>query len=110
LLTINDKLTVSIGMATCVSAGTIRTRRWQLRRFKYTKSDLVLVIKKDEFNAKVEAYYLLPTAHLALKKNHKLRMAARVFAEAYRHDSLSAFCRMRTRDGALLRRKSPRDA
>jgi hypothetical protein len=31
LLTINQKLTVSIGVATCVSDGTIRSRRWQLR-------------------------------------------------------------------------------
>jgi len=32
------------------------------------------------------------------KMNYKLRMASRVFAEEYRHDSLGAFYRMWTRD------------
>ena len=84
LLTINQKLTVSIGVATCVSDGTIGARRWQLRRFKYMKADLSLVLKMDVSNAKIQAHYLPPTAHLALKKNYRLRMASRVFAEAYR--------------------------
>jgi hypothetical protein len=104
LLTINAKLTVAIGVATCVSDGTIRARRWQLRRFKYTKADLSLVIKMDESNTKIQAYYLLPTAHLALKMNYKLRMASRVFSEQYRHDSLGAFYRMWTRNEAVPRR------
>jgi hypothetical protein len=107
LLTINQKLTVSISVATCVSDGNIRARRWQLRRFKYAKADLSLVLKMDESNTKIQAYYLLPTARLTLKMNYKLRMASRVFAEEYRHDSLGAFYRMWTRDGALPRRKSP---
>jgi hypothetical protein len=101
LLTINQKLTVSISVATCVSDGTIRARRWQLRRFKYRKADLSMVIKMDESNTKIDAYYLLPTAHLIPEKNHRLRMPTRVFAEAYRHDSLGAFYRMWTRDAAL---------
>jgi DNA invertase Pin-like site-specific DNA recombinase len=100
LLTINGKLTVSIGVATCVSDGTIRARRWQLRRFKYVDADLSLVLKMDEANAKIEAYYLLPTANLASKMNYKLRMASRVFAEAYRHENLGALCRMWARNGA----------
>jgi hypothetical protein len=52
----------------------------------------------DESNTKIQAYYLLPTAHLNLRMNYKLRMASRVFAEVYRHDSLGAFYRMWTRD------------
>ena len=73
-----------------------RPRRWQLRRFKYAKADLSLILKMDKSNTNIQAYYLLPTAHLALKMNYKLRMASRVFAEEYRHDSLGAFHRMWT--------------
>jgi len=106
LLTINQRLTVSIGVATHVSDRTMGTRRWQLRRFKYEKADLALVIKMDEFNTKVETYYLIPTIYLNLKKGCKLRLSSRDFTEAYRHDSLGAFYRMWTRNGALHRRKS----
>jgi hypothetical protein len=96
LLTINQKITVSIGVATCVSDGNVRARRWQLRRFKYAKADLSLVLKMDEANAKIQAYYVLPTAHLNLK-DYKLRITSRVFGEQYRHDGLGSFCRMWTR-------------
>jgi DNA invertase Pin-like site-specific DNA recombinase len=99
LLTINQKLTVSIGVATCVSDGTIRARRWQLRRFRYRRADFSLVVKMDESNTKIQAYYFLPTSHLTHEKNWRLRMATRVFAEAYRHDSLGAFYRMWTGNG-----------
>ena len=101
LLTINQKLTVSIGVATCVSDGTIRARRWQLKRLKYSKSDFSLVLKMDPSNTKIQAYYLLPTAHLKLKNNYRLRITSRVFGEQYRHDSLGAFYRMWTRNGGL---------
>jgi hypothetical protein len=60
-----------------------------------------MVIKMDESNTKIQAYYLLPTTHLIPEKNHRLRMATRVFAKAYRHDSLGAFYRMWTREAAL---------
>jgi hypothetical protein len=109
LLTINEGLKVSVCAACTISDGTIRARRWQVRRLKYTKTDLTLVIRMDASNAKVQDYYLLPTAELALTKDRKLRMSNRVFAEAYRHDSLDAFYRMCDRNGALPRRKSPRD-
>jgi hypothetical protein len=106
LLTINAKLTVAIGVATCVSDGTIRARRWQLRRLKYAKADFSLVLKMDESNTNIQAYYLLPTAHLRLKDSYKLRISSRVFAEQYRHDSLGSFYRMWTRNEAVPRRKS----
>src|SRR6266478_2835349 len=41
----------------------------------------------DASNAEVRDYYLLPTTALALSKDQKLRICARVFAEAYRHDN-----------------------
>ncbi len=98
LLTINQKLTVSIGVATPVSDGTIRTPRWQVRRLKYAKADLSLVIKMDRSNTEILAYYVLPSAHLKLDKNYRLRLAKYVFSEQYRHNSLGAFCRMWTRN------------
>jgi hypothetical protein len=110
LLTINEGLKVSVCAACTISDGTIRARRWQVRRLKYTKTDLTLVIRMDTSNAKVQDYYLLPTAQLALTKDRKLRMIRRVFAEAYRHDSLDAFYRMCAGNGALPQRKSPQDA
>lgn len=103
LLTVNAKVTVTIGVATCVSDGTIRARRWQLRRFKYEKADFSLVLKMDESNTNIQAYYLMPTNHLILEKNHRLRVTSRVFAEQYRHDNLGAFYRMWTRKEALPR-------
>jgi DNA invertase Pin-like site-specific DNA recombinase len=107
LLTINQKLTVSIGVATCVSDGTIRSRRWQLRQFKYKKADFSLVLKMDEANTKIQAYYLLPTVNLPPRKNYRVRMASYVFKEEYRHDGMGAFYRMWTREGALPQRNSP---
>lgn len=95
LLTINQKVTVSISVATCVSDGNVRARRWQLRRFKYAKADLALVLKMDELNTKIGAYFVLPMAHLNLR-NYKLRISSRVFGEQYRHDGLGSFCRMWT--------------
>jgi hypothetical protein len=107
LLTINTKLTISIGVAICVSDGAPRAPRWQLRRLKYGKADLSLVIKMDQSNTGILCYYLLPTDHLPPRENYRLRFSKRVFAEAYRHDDLSALCRMWTRDVALPKRKSP---
>jgi hypothetical protein len=88
LLTINTKLTISIGVATCVSDGAARAPRWQLRRLKYERADLSLVIRMDQSNTGVLSYYLLPTGHLPPKQNYRLRFSQRVFSEAYRHDSL----------------------
>jgi DNA invertase Pin-like site-specific DNA recombinase len=99
LLTINSKLTVSLGVATPVSDGTIRTPRWQLRRFKYAKADLALVIKMDKSNTGILAYYMLPSPRLKLDKFYRLRMAKYIFAEQYRHDNLGAFYRMWTGTG-----------
>jgi DNA invertase Pin-like site-specific DNA recombinase len=101
LLTINARLTVAIGVATCVSDGTVGARRWQLRKFKYARADLSLVLKMNESNTKIQAYYLIPTANLPVRMNYKLRMASRVFSEEYRQESLGAFYRMWTRKGAL---------
>jgi hypothetical protein len=105
LLTINTKLTISIGAATCVSDGPPRAPRWQLRRLKYEKADLSLIIKMDPAKTGILSYYLLPTGHLPPKQNYRLRFSQRVFSEAYRHDNLSALYRMWTRDVVLSKRK-----
>ena len=59
----------------------------------------------DEENAEIDAYYLIPTHNLELKKNYKLRVGSNVFSELYRHENLTAFYRMWTRD-----RKRPKFA
>jgi hypothetical protein len=107
LLTINTKLMISIGVATCVSDGAPRAPRWQLKRLKYEKADLSLVIKMDQSNTGILNYYLLPIGHLPPRQNYRLRFSQRVFSEAYRHDDLSALCRMWARDVVLPKRKSP---
>jgi hypothetical protein len=48
LLTINTKLTISIRVAICVSDGAPLAPRWQLRRLKYQKAGLSLVLKMDQ--------------------------------------------------------------
>jgi DNA invertase Pin-like site-specific DNA recombinase len=107
LLTINTKLTISIGVATCVSDGAPRPPRWQLRRLKYEKADLSLIIRMDQSNSGILSYYLLPTGHLPPKQNYRSRFSKRVFSEAYRHDNLNALYRMWTRDVPQPKRKSP---
>ena len=76
LLTINTKLTVSIGVATCVSDGAPRAPRWQLKRLKYEKADLSLVIKMDQSNTGILNYYLLPIGHLPPRQNYRTPLFA----------------------------------
>jgi DNA invertase Pin-like site-specific DNA recombinase len=90
LLTINGDLTIVVAVAWSVSDGTIagkRTRRWEVRKIKYKKSDLTLVIRMDASNTKIQDYFLVPTPRLALTKDRKkLRVSDRVFAE-FRYES-----------------------
>jgi len=55
---------------------------------------LALVIRMDQANATIQDYFLLPAAELAKTKVKRLRLTSRVFAKAYRHDSLDAFYRI----------------
>ena len=105
LLTINEGLKISICVAFSINDGP-RARRWQIRKLKYKKTDLVLVIRMDSSNAKIHDYYWFPTVHLALSNDKKRRLTARTFPEKYRHDSLDSFYRAYARNKAPIRRKS----
>lgn len=76
-------LTIVIAVAWSVSDGTIagrRSRRWEVRKIKYRRSDLTLVIRMDKSNIAVQDYFLLPTPNLPLTKDQKkLRISDRVF-------------------------------
>jgi len=90
LLTVSEKLAVSIGSARCVSEGAGQMR-WHVRINRVTKSDLALVFKMNRSNEKIQEYYLLPAADLAQTTVKRLRMTSRVFSKSSRHDSLDEF-------------------
>ena len=85
LLTINGSLTLVIAIAWSVSDGTVagrRSRRWEVRKIRYKRSDLTLVIRMDASNAGVQDYFLVPTPDLPLSKDRKkLRISDRVFGQ-----------------------------
>jgi DNA invertase Pin-like site-specific DNA recombinase len=99
LLTINEDLKISVCVAFSINDGPKSPRRWQIRKLKYRKTDLVLVIRMDVNNSKILDYYWFPTVHLALSKDKERRITARSFPEKYRHDNLNSFylmCRTTT--------------
>jgi len=85
LLTINGSLTLVIAIAWSVSDGTVagrRSRRWEVRKIRYKRSDLTLVIRMYASNAGVQDYFLVPTPNLPLSKDRqKLRISDRVFGQ-----------------------------
>jgi hypothetical protein len=93
LLTVSEKLAVSIGSARCVSEGAGQMR-WHVRIDKTTKSDLALVFKMNRSNETIQEHYLLPAADLARTTVKRLRMTSRVFSKSSRHDSLDEFYRI----------------
>jgi len=93
LLTVNGKLTVSIGSARGMSEGDGLVR-WHVRVDRHAKSDLALIIRMDASNTTIQDYFLLPAAELAKTTVKRLRITSRVFAQAYRHDSLDVFYRI----------------
>ena len=100
LLSIDERLTVCIGSARAMSEGEGHVR-WHLRINRHAKSDLALVVRMDASNSTIKDYFVLPTANLAMTSVNRPRIASRAFSEAYRHDSLDAFCRMCASGGAL---------
>ncbi|QPF83919.1 recombinase family protein [Bradyrhizobium genosp. L] len=90
LLTISGGLTVSVAVARAVSDGGTKSRRWEIRRLKYQKAELTLLIRMDSGNSRISDYFLLPTVALPLTKDRKkLRVSDRLFARM-RLDSLEA--------------------
>jgi DNA invertase Pin-like site-specific DNA recombinase len=93
LLTINSNITVVIAVAWAVADGAVagkRRRRWQVRKIKYRRSDLVLVVRMNPTNTAIQDYFLAPTAHLPLTKDRrKLCISARVFGN-FRYETFDA--------------------
>jgi hypothetical protein len=87
------QLNVRVCVAFSINDGAAKARRWQIRKLKYKKTDLVLVVRMDSSNAKIQDYYWFPTVHLALSNDKKRRLTARTFPEMYRHDNLDSFYR-----------------
>lgn len=92
-------LTLIIAVAWSVSDGTVagrRSRRWEVRKIKYNRSDLTLVIRMDKSNSNIQDYFLLPTPNLPLTKDHKkLRISGRVFGDFCRNDFSSVLGALR---------------
>lgn len=95
LLLLNGTATLVVAVAWSVNDGALgpggkRSRRWEVRKIKYRKSDVTLVIRLDAGNERVQDYFLVPTPDLALTKDRKkLRVSDRVFSR-HIHHSLSA--------------------
>jgi DNA invertase Pin-like site-specific DNA recombinase len=93
LLCINDEFHLSLGAALAISSGAGSKVRWTVHANRSARSDLTIVIRTDASNAKIVAYYLLPTADIAQAKVKHLRISNRIFAEACRYDNVDALCR-----------------
>lgn len=92
LMTIGRNFTVVVAVAWAVSDGmngVHRTRRWEVRKIKYRKSDLVLVVRMDPSNARIQDYFLLPTANLPVRRDRRIRISNRVFGD-FGYDSFDA--------------------
>ncbi|MBR0934322.1 recombinase family protein [Bradyrhizobium jicamae] len=77
-------------VARSVSDGDVRARRWEVRKLKYQKAALTLLIRMDHGNNCIQDYFLLPTAALPLTKDRKkLRVSDHLFGRM-RLDSLEA--------------------
>jgi DNA invertase Pin-like site-specific DNA recombinase len=89
LLTLNRGLTVGMAVARSVANGTAvgPSRRWEVRKLKYRKADLTLVIRMDPSNTKTKDYFLLPTADLPPNRDNRMRISTRFFGE-FAYDEL----------------------
>jgi DNA invertase Pin-like site-specific DNA recombinase len=83
LLTVNRGLTVGMAVARSVANGTGigSSRRWEVRKLRYRKSDLTLVVRLDSSNTKIKDYFLMPTASLPIHRDPRIRISARFFGE-----------------------------
>ena len=88
LLTLSRNFTVSLTVAWHVANGKTEHGRWQLRKIRYTRSDLTLVIRLNTSNVDVQDYFLLPTTNLPPRcQRDRIAISNRIFAE-FRHDDL----------------------
>jgi hypothetical protein len=96
LLTINQSLTMGMAVARCTHNGAGKpSRRWEVRKLKYMKSDFTLVTRMDPLNAKIQDYFLLPSASLPVNRAHRMRISHRYFGQ-FAHDHLSGVLKVLT--------------
>lgn len=90
LLTINRSLSVAMTVARSVANGieTVRSRRWELRKLKYKRADLTLVIRMDNSNSQIQNFYLIPTINIPKGANPRTRISERNFGE-YECDNIN---------------------
>jgi DNA invertase Pin-like site-specific DNA recombinase len=83
LLTINRGLTVGMAVARSVANGTGAgsSERWEVRKLKYRKSDLTLVIRMNTSNTAIKDYFLMPSADLPLNRDNRIRISTRIYGE-----------------------------
>lgn len=90
LLSINGSVTVAIAVAWSVSYGEIAGRNsplWEVRKFKFKKSDLTMIIRMDASNSSIQDYFLVPTSNHALSKDQeRLRVSEYRFRQ-FRYES-----------------------
>jgi hypothetical protein len=92
LLCVKDGCCISFGTARAISIAQGRIC-WKIHIDRTARSDLTLVVRMDASNAKIAAYYLLPTTDLA-RTTGKIRISNPSFAGACRYDSSEAFSRV----------------
>jgi DNA invertase Pin-like site-specific DNA recombinase len=85
LLTISKSTTVAIAVSRAVKDGTNgsrEVRRWELRKMRYNRADLTLVVRMNGANTNIRDYFLLPSANIPRpKKDNRVRISERVFGD-----------------------------
>jgi DNA invertase Pin-like site-specific DNA recombinase len=80
LLTVNDHLTIGMAVARSVANGTgLDSRRWEVRKLKYRRADLTMIIRMTPSNSKIHDYFVMPTANLPPRQETRLRISERHF-------------------------------
>jgi hypothetical protein len=93
LLTVNDKIRISVGSARCISYGRGSGPRWRVRPDCRPDSELTLVVKMNASNEKIQSYYLLPSNILPQTRCKKFCITNRVFSISCRYGRLDALVR-----------------
>lgn len=91
LLTINERLTVSIGTGWAHAEARDKQKRWYVRADKRSVAGIGLILKMDRSNTYVETYVIVSGYELARVNHGELRISNPVFANAEKHPDLEAF-------------------
>jgi DNA invertase Pin-like site-specific DNA recombinase len=88
LLTVNRGLTIGMAVARSVANGVgVSSRRWELRKLRYRRADLTLIVRMTPSNTTIQDYFLMPTASLPPREGDRLRISERHFGE-FKYDDL----------------------